>query len=255
MDKKQQKSIFIGYVSGLTRVMFTHPIWSMKVRNQQDLPLTLNPRTLYQGVGVSAVTYPLTVIIQLELNQFLQQAHTSPPNKQQQVCHAFIAGIGASLVNCPLEYGVIQQGLTKKSFQESTAHILKNHGLKCFFTGQIATTLRDGSFGTFFLVAPRLLEQYIKPYIEQEDVKSWIAGSISGAGAALFTQPFDTIKTIQQSAPKALSSTQAIKNIYRNYGPLGFFKGGTERGAMIITSISVLNTTRNALERALADSP
>jgi|GEM_PF-5823037 len=78
---------------------------------------------------------------------------------------------------------------------------------------------------------------------------------ISGTGATLLTQPFDTVKTIQQSASEALSTTQAIKSIYKNYGPLGFFKGGAERGAMVITSISVLNTTRNALERALADGP
>jgi len=253
MDKKQQKSIFIGYASGLTRVMFTHPIWSMKVRAQQNLPLTLNPRTLYSGIGVSAVTYPLTVIIQLELNQFLQQACTSPSSKLQQVSCAFLAGIGASLVNCPIEYSVIQQGLAKKSFQESTAHIIKIDGLKRFFTGQIATALRDGSFATFFLVAPLFLEQYIKPYVEQEEAKSLIAGMISGTGATLLTQPFDTVKTIQQSAAEVLSSTQAIKNIYKNYGPLGFFKGGAERGAMVITSIAVLNTTRNTLERALSD--
>ncbi|MDF1827096.1 MAG: solute carrier family 25 protein [Legionellaceae bacterium] len=255
MDKKQQKSIFIGYASGLTRVMFTHPIWSMKVRAQQSLPLTFNPRILYQGVGVSAVTYPITVIIQLELNQFLQQAHTASSNKFQQIGNAFLAGIGASLVNCPIEYSVIQQGLTQQSFQKSTVDILRTHGLSKFFTGQIATTLRDGSFATFFLVAPLLLEQYIKPYVQHEDAKSMIAGIISGTGATLLTQPFDTIKTIQQSAPKALSSTQAIKTIYSQYGPLGFFKGGCERGSMVITSISVLNTTRNALERALCDGP
>ncbi|MDF1683651.1 MAG: solute carrier family 25 protein [Legionellaceae bacterium] len=255
MDKKQQKSIFIGYASGLTRVMFTHPVWSMKVRAQQTLPFTLDPRILYKGVGVSAVTYPLTVIIQIELNQFLQQACSTPPSKFQQVGSAFLAGIGASLINCPIEYSVIQQGLAKKSFYESTAHILKTYGVKRFFTAQLATTLRDSPFGAFFLAAPPFIEPYIQPYIKQREVTSWIAGSISGAGATLFTQPFDTVKTIQQSASEALSCTQAIQKIYKNHGVLGFFKGGTERGAMVMTSIAVLNTTRNALERALADGP
>ncbi len=58
---------------------------------------------------------------------------------------------------------------------------------------------------------------------------STAAGIGSALMGAAVTQPFDVIATIKQESDGALTSTQAIRQIYSRKGVLGFVSGLTQR--------------------------
>ena len=77
------------------------------------------------------------------------------------------------------------------------------------------------------------------------------SGVSSGIGATLISQPIDTIKTKQQSAPlnQPLSIIRAAKVIYAQNGLYGFFKGGGSRGLSVTAGITVIADIKDRIEK------
>nr|XP_033785371.1 mitochondrial glycine transporter isoform X2 [Geotrypetes seraphini] len=106
-------------------------------------------------------------------------------------------------------------------------------GIRGLFSGLTATLLRDAPFSgiylMFYLQTKRIVPQdQLDPAFVP--LVNFSCGVLSGVCASVTTQPADVIKTHIQLAPEKHRWTgQAVTFIFKNYGIVGFFRGGLPR--------------------------
>jgi solute carrier family 25 (mitochondrial citrate transporter), member 1 len=238
------QSIVTGSLAGAIEVGIDHPLWSIKTMLQRDQPLNFSFSALYVGVLYNAMSMIPITALQVGLNRALQQVWFKDNNLSSTQCiaSAFVAGIGSSLVSCPIEMIMTQQSKTKMSFY-AASYILKEAGCSSFYRGLLATAMREGMFTAFFLAGTPLLKSQITSYCTNDAAASLLAGIGAGVGATLASHAFDTIKTRQQDAPinEPINFLRAMKKIYSSHGPYGFFKGSLPRGLRVVSAVTIMS--------------
>ncbi|NWS08237.1 S2538 protein, partial [Motacilla alba] len=115
--------------------------------------------------------------------------------------------------------------------------IYQTEGARGMFSGLTATLLRDAPFSGIYLMfytqtknltpqgeAEYQLDPVLMPLL------NFGCGIFAGILASLATQPADVIKTHMQLSPQKYHRTsQAIAFIYKDFGLVGFFRGGVPR--------------------------
>uniref|UniRef100_A0A8C8S1B3 Mitochondrial glycine transporter n=1 Tax=Pelusios castaneus TaxID=367368 RepID=A0A8C8S1B3_9SAUR len=112
-------------------------------------------------------------------------------------------------------------------------NIYQTEGARGLFRGLTATLLRDAPFSGIYL----MFYTQTKKVIPQDQfdpaltpLVNFSCGIFAGILASLATQPADVIKTHMQLTPGKYRWTwQAIALIFKDYGLLGFFRGGVPR--------------------------
>ena len=125
--------------------------------------------------------------------------------------------------------------------------LLRNEGVGALWTGFGATVLRSIPFEVLRLSCyPIVLEAFSATAASDSGVSGALAGFTASSGAALLTQPLDTIKTSLQltreasewdEAAAATSSqvdrfASAATTILANGGPAALYRGGLYRAAI-----------------------
>ncbi|POI25926.1 hypothetical protein CIB84_010326 [Bambusicola thoracicus] len=111
--------------------------------------------------------------------------------------------------------------------------IYQTEGARGMFSGLTATLLRDAPFSGIYLMfytqTKKLTPQdQLDPVLMP--VVNFGCGIFAGILASLATQPADVIKTHMQLSPEKYRRTsQAIAFIYKDFGLVGFFRGGVPR--------------------------
>ncbi|NXD08715.1 S2538 protein, partial [Nothocercus nigrocapillus] len=123
-------------------------------------------------------------------------------------------------------------------------NIYQTEGARGMFSGLTATLLRDAPFSGIYLMfytqTKKLTPQgkaEPKKFTSQDQLDPALmpllnfgCGIFAGILASLATQPADVIKTHMQLYPqKYHRTTQAIAFIYKDFGLVGFFRGGVPR--------------------------
>ena len=232
----------IGALTGLAEVIATNPLFVIKTKIQQNKSWLLGPSSYYRGVTANALGFMPITAIQVGANQWIQSTiFNQPTSNLEKMASAFSAGVISSGLSCPVE-----KIMTLQNDQPSTkiSTLLKGNIKKNLFTGQLATALREGGFSIFFLAAPPIIKDKLKNYDLNETSSSLIAAVSSGISASLLTQPFDTIKTAQQSSTHPLSFFNTAKNL----GYKGLFKGLVARSSSVIISITLMDWVKTHLE-------
>ena len=125
-----------------------------------------------------------------------------------------------------------------KNTLDAFQQIYKQEGIKGFYSGVVATALRDAPFaGIYFTI-------YVKSkrYIEEKRgnmhvlLKTFVSGMAGGVVATLITNPFDIIRARMQygffvvdEKKRYRTVTDGFRKIYTNEGMTGFLKGLTPR--------------------------
>ncbi|KAM6410788.1 mitochondrial glycine transporter isoform 1-T1 [Pluvialis apricaria] len=112
-------------------------------------------------------------------------------------------------------------------------NIYQTEGARGMFSGLTATLLRDAPFSGIYL----MFYTQTKNFTPQDQLDPVLmpllnfgCGVFAGILASLATQPADVIKTHMQLSPQKYRRTsQAIAFIYKDFGLVGFFRGGVPR--------------------------
>ena len=237
----------IGALTGLSEVLITNPLFVIKTKMQQNKSWVLTPAAYYKGATANALGFMPITAIQVGANKWIQAScFNNYPTYAQQAGAAFTAGVLSSFICCPVEkIMTLQNDHPETSFPTILKKQLKTKGLSNFFVGQLATSLREGGFTIFFLAAPPAIKSKLKSHGLDDTSSSIFAGVSSGIAATTVTQPFDTIKTTQQSAVD--SSLGFFKTAQSMAIPV-LFKGIIARSSSVVISITLMNWIKEQLE-------
>lgn len=249
-----KESFLIGTAAGGIETFVNHPLWVWKTRSQYGGYFTLNPKTIYKGVfarviNMSGITATRVTLRDIMLRGIVKEEE---PTLTHNTFASFLGGAFSSPLSSSLELILTQQQINFKkkefsSFLSSCSTMKKREGVKIFWTGLSCSMMRDGIINAcLFCVTP-----HIKHYIstntnKKNDIEASIfAGLFSGGLSAVLTNPFDTVKSIQQS--EALidkkdrrTAFKVSLDLWRQERAKGFYKGFFWRAARLIIGIPIL---------------
>jgi solute carrier family 25 citrate transporter 1 len=238
------QSIIAGSIVGGIEVCVNHPLWSIKTMLQRHMALSFHPTILYRGLSTNAASMVPITAVQVTLKNTMQlhvPAHQQTSINAQFSC-AFAAGIGSSMITCPVELVMTKQNASGYHFVQTCKHIMQMHGLSSFYRGLSATMLREGTFTATYLAAVPTLSVYYKNQGMGPYFATFTAGVSAGLLSTLMTHGIDVIKTTQQANLNAaqLNIIKQAKNLYQQHGLFAFTKGIIPRGIRIISAVSLM---------------
>lgn len=251
-EKQSIRHAFIkGSVAGTIEVLVDQPWQNLKLLAQRGEKLTLNPCILYRGTLVNAGSMTPVTAIQVGLDwsfrHYLFPQKTDISNTER-IGSAFVAGVGSSFVSCPAEQIVTYQNKAGGNFIAAGRYLVSMGSWPVFWKALQATAMREGIFASFFLAGKPIIENRLDA---SYGLRSFIASLSAGLSAAVLSQPFDTIKTRQQTTHSGFAD--AAKQIYRTQGPYGFFRGGMMRGIGVASAIYVMTSVNEKMDELLSD--
>ena len=212
-DLTEAENSLLGGGVAVISVLTLQPTIYAKNARQQGLPLTLNPRLLYRGVGPNFANEAAQLSLQFGATGALKRL--MPSNAAGEVAAACGAGALVAIIASPLELLMIQQQLHGASILATPLHVLRDHGVRTLLgRGLGLSMLRDAfSVGGMLGCAPvaqRWLSGWLAPSADDSQrgatvssmghdaLASVLASAIGGMMGALLSHPFDVAKTCMQ---------------------------------------------------------
>jgi solute carrier family 25 carnitine/acylcarnitine transporter 20/29 len=207
-----------GALAGMTGILISHPIDTIKTHIQTGNPLrTFQPslKAFYRGlmspllgVGVEKA------IVFGTYNYALKKTDNIPLS-------GAIAGLTASIVVSPYERFKILK-------QNASSYSKKDLSLKFLFRGLSATLIRETpGFAIYFTVYEGLkYHTFTRHGREIEYINSFLYGGMAGCTAWIFIYPQDRIKTILQSSSNVSTGNNSVgfKNVMQDIYAKGGFR-------------------------------
>jgi solute carrier family 25 carnitine/acylcarnitine transporter 20/29 len=232
-----------GIIAGITRAIISHPFDTIKTKMQygnyksafsclHSIVKTEGLLFLYKGIA-----FPLVG------NAFIVGTHFHVYNtlkKYSPIVSGACAGFAASFISNPVELVRIKMQLSDSSTNNKLyknsficfKNIIKNNGIFGIFKGQFVTSTRDIiGYSAFFNVFEMYskYEKDIGYYIGNNHfLHKMIKGTLCGFALWGSMYPIDVIKTLVQGSlleNKQKKYSEYIKEIYKNYGIRGFYRG------------------------------
>ena len=207
-----------GAVSGATGILLSHPIDTIKSNFQDGKPVRFNPRFLFRGI------YPPFFGMGLEKSivfgtYYNMKLYLGNSISDRAVAGA-IAGFAASFVVTPIERLKILSQTNNKSL------LLKDIFRPSFlFRGLSSTFTREMPGFAIYFSSYEGIKDILSSRKELSMVDHFVMGGISGFLAWFFIYPQDLVKTQIQASVMSRGYISIIKDIYKNYGAKGFFRG------------------------------
>jgi solute carrier family 25 carnitine/acylcarnitine transporter 20/29 len=206
-----------GGISGITGVIISHPIDTIKTHIQSGKGNLSNftLKSLYRGLSAPLLGVGIEKAIVFGTYNFAYKYTDNIP------LSGAISGLTAAVIVSPYERIKIQkqQGI---NFKFTNIRSLFN-GLNATFTREVP------GFAIYFSVFEFLKFRTLKNTNSKElpHILSFAYGGISGLSAWIFIYPQDKIKTIMQSCSgnTKYSFTNIIKDLYKEGGYKIFYKG------------------------------
>lgn len=211
------KQYINGGISGITGVILSHPIDTIKTHIQSGKGnlshFTL--RTLYKGLSAPLIGVGIEKAIVFGTYNYVFSNTANIP------LSGAVAGFTAAVVVSPYERIKIQK-------QQGIKFQLTN--IKSLFNGLSATFTREiPGFAIYFSVFESLKKRTLKNTNKNElpHILSFAYGGISGLSAWIFIYPQDKIKTIIQSysGNTKYNIRKIITDLYYEGGYKIFYKG------------------------------
>lgn len=171
--------------------------------------------------------------------------------------------LAVTVVN-PLELIRTKMQSEKMSYREvgsAFTAMLKQHGLRGLFKGLTPTIMRDTPFSAIYWTSYESFKK-AKNITNPNFFEAFVGGALAGTLAALFTCPFDVIKTHQQiefgekflyytngnrngnGGKKPMTSMkQTMQNIWKTSGLRGFFAGLAPRLFKVAPACAIMIST------------
>jgi solute carrier family 25 (mitochondrial citrate transporter), member 1 len=244
------QTILSGIIAGLAEVSINHPLWVMKTRIQSGNKNVWELRGLYRGLSSNMISMIPLIALRLSLSTYFQNTafnNQAPPTSFQLMISALIGGSIPSFIGSPLEFIRTKQINYKMDMISTAKTLVQQNGGSIFLSGMFGTIARDALYTCgFFALAP-IIKGKIRPYCHDQWTVSAISRPLAGIFTAFVSQPIDTIKIHQQmvSEKRKISMLEASKEIIKNDGFGGFFKGATPRILRVISAVSIISTVND----------
>jgi solute carrier family 25 carnitine/acylcarnitine transporter 20/29 len=224
--KSYYKNFQYGLISGISAIIVSHPIDTIKTNIQESKKITYNIKNLYKGLSVPLLG------VGLEKSIVFGVFETTRPYTKSDIISGALSGLLASFVVTPFERAKI----LFQTNQAGWKFIGKNLNTKFMFQGLSATFYRETpGFAIYFSIynylkdnRKKLLSQIGFSNLSNQIslFESFCYGAISGSTAWVFIYPQDRIKThIQALSNRNIGFTQGFKEILAIGGYKGLYRG------------------------------
>jgi len=136
-----------------------------------------------------------------------------------------------------------QSNNIKLNTRDLITKLIKEKGLMRMWVGLYPTLWRDVPFSAIYWSSFELIKHKISPY-NNTFLSNFISGAISGIIAAIFTLPFDVMKTRQQMHIDKFQNITPMRSlfikIYKEEGISGFMKGAVPRAARVAPACAIM---------------
>mmetsp|Transcript_9571 Transcript_9571/g.17466 ORF Transcript_9571/g.17466 Transcript_9571/m.17466 type:complete len:230 (-) Transcript_9571:36-725(-) len=201
-ELSELENAMLGMTAGVIEVACLQPLNYWKNAAQQGLPLSLNPRHLYRGLGPNCVNMGSCTMLQFVFGGKIKSLITGGVTRDLSIAEEMGAGLAAgglsALVGSPLELVMIQQQRKGNNIL-ATAGSLLNPSIGRGFVG---CAVREGLWTVGYLSIPPIVRNFMRtnmPDTFDSDDKARVPAALTGALFACYlTQPFDTVKTCMQ---------------------------------------------------------
>ena len=130
--------------------------------------------------------------------------------------------------------------------------LVLERGVGELYRGLLATSLKQSATSAVRMGSYNVLKEQAKKHkLPSNNAVTFGMGAVAGIITVYATQPFDTIKTKTQTASGA-STTQAVREIWRQKGVKGFWSGSTMRLGRLVFSGGIVFTVYEAMANALS---
>ncbi|KGL81726.1 Solute carrier family 25 member 38, partial [Tinamus guttatus] len=243
------KAFVCGSISGTCSTLLFQPLDLLKPRLQTVQPSVHGLLGLCKGVSPSfarcipGVGIYFSTLYTMKQKLLMDRSPTALESVFLGATSRAVAGIcmlPVTVVKTRYESGRFGYG----SVYGALKNIYQTEGARGMFSGLTATLLRDAPFSGIYLMFYTQTKK-LTPQGKAEPKKltpqdqldpalmpllNFGCGIFAGILASLATQPADVIKTHMQLYPqKYQRTTQAIAFIYKDFGLVGFFRGGVPR--------------------------
>jgi hypothetical protein len=207
---------FKGCISGMTGIILSHPVDSIKTAIQTNYLINYSMNNLYKGITSPLIGVGFEKAIVFGTYNYCKNNYCKNNIFNIPISGA-ISGLTASLIVSPYErIKIMKQTNQSVSFKQIMSPSFLFKGLSVTFTREVP------GFAIYFSTYEYLKNHfYTKQNKDISIISSFIFGGISGATAWIFIYPQDRIKTIIQSNNNSNLST-IIKNLYQTGG---FYNG------------------------------
>lgn len=256
--EKLKNQIFASSIGSITATMTLNPIGVLKVRAQagqgnlsQIIKSILNESGIlgfWTGARLGVIqSLPSTILYMTSYENFRDILLESLSSDKQFLAPGIAGGFARTAVVtalAPIEIvRMLQLGGSNQTMFEIVREIYTKSGIKGFYRGWSSSIMRDTPFSVVYWMCFDQLRNIYRPLIGDSNnsspIVNFLSGSSSGTIAAIFTHPFDVLKTqhqlsIKEGLVKNIAPPIEISSSLSS--PLALVQGKSEREVCSVIS-------------------
>lgn len=237
-----------GAIAGVLEHCVMYPLDSVKTRMQSLSPITsghsvtqtmsnMMKEGLWRPIrGMGAVVIGAGPAHAFYFGTYEYTKEQMSKYSRNKHIHYITAATTATLIHDAISNPteVIKQRLQMynspyKSVIHCTKQIYKTEGLRAFYRSYYTQLVMNLPYQAIHFSTYEFFQNLLNKNHEYNPPVHVLAGGAAGAAAAAFTTPLDVIKTLLNTQETGIGSTrgmlEAIQQINKLAGPLGYFKG------------------------------
>ena len=221
------KHFIHGWMGGVTGLVLSHPIDTIKSNVQANKPINYSFRSLYKRMTVPILTVGFDKAILFwcygNFRRKIDENYSDKSVKTRAVMAGLMTGLVIPLYLTPID--------RIKIIKQTNGRITpKDISLKFMYRGLPVMLFREPIASAVYFWTFESLKDRYKDIMAKSSYHhvgmSFLFGGISGGTLSTVIYPFDIVKTIMQSnTGKQIREIDIAKNIYKQNGILGFYKG------------------------------
>ncbi|XP_043718083.1 adenine nucleotide transporter BT1, chloroplastic/mitochondrial [Telopea speciosissima] len=275
-----QKHAFAGALAGTVVSLCLHPVDTIKTviqscgTDQKSVSHVVRSVIsergvigLYRGIASNiASSAPISAVYTFTYESVKGSLLPILPKEYYSLAHCMAGGcasVATSFIFTPSERikQQMQVGSHYQNCWDAFVQILKSGGLRSLYAGWGAVLCRNIPHSIIkFYTYEKLKESMLssaKPNAQPDALQTLVCGGLAGSAAALFTTPFDVVKTrLQTQIPGSLRQydgvLHALQEIAKHEGLGGLYRGLTPRLVMYISQGALFFASYEFLKRIFA---
>lgn len=244
----------MGLISAVIEMSMNQWMLYCKNATQQGLKLTLNPRILYRGFGVSVTNIGILTAIQFPSTNYVNGLLTGGEKRKltdaEMIFAGFCGGAISGVVCGPMEFVMIQQQRFGGNLFNTPSRLTKSFGVSAFGRGMTTSVLREAVFTAGYMGLLPAVQRKLEKDNYSVHASKILAGIFSGVLSGTLSHPLDTIKTCMQGdieRKKYGSIRETAQRLYNKEGIGAFFRGYAWRTSRIIYGTLIYSECRTRL--------